>query len=147
MACWKMWLGVFWVHPLFFAIMGTGVFQSLFFPQFVQAESAELVFSPLRLLVFSFFGFAVAAYQEESLFRGALQDSLTGKFGSSKAIFFQAAIFSITHIGYYPVTNFSSYLNPLIAGLILGFLRYRRGNLVAPAVAHGLVWTSLGFFA
>jgi len=49
----------------------------------------------VNLLLGWFFGFAIAAFQEETLFRGFLQGLLQERYGRIVAIVGQAAIFTL----------------------------------------------------
>jgi membrane protease YdiL (CAAX protease family) len=91
-----------------------------------------------RFLLVLFFGFGLAAWVEENLFRGYLQPLLANRMNIWFAIIVQAAIFSAAHIGYSKhLTDFGF---TFVTGLILGLLRFRESSLVAPFIAHGLFW-------
>ncbi|HKJ58582.1 MAG TPA: CPBP family intramembrane glutamic endopeptidase, partial [Halobacteriales archaeon] len=85
------------------------------------------------------FGLAVASFQEEKLFRGFLQTALEERVGEWPAVVLQAVAFSAAHVGYYPLSAWYLYVIALVAGLVFGWLRKRRGRLVVPGIAHGLV--------
>jgi membrane protease YdiL (CAAX protease family) len=85
------------------------------------------------------FGFAVAAFQEETLFRGFLQTALGDRLGEWPAVVGQSAVFSLAHVGYYPPTAWYLFLTAFAGGLVYGWLRKRRDRLLAPGIAHGLV--------
>jgi membrane protease YdiL (CAAX protease family) len=91
-----------------------------------------------RLLIVAFFAFGVAAWVEENLFRGYLQPLLATRLPLQVAIVVQAALFSVAHLGY--TTNLMYFGSAFVSGLILGALRGRGRNLVAPYVAHSLLW-------
>jgi membrane protease YdiL (CAAX protease family) len=91
-----------------------------------------------RLLVVTFFAFGVAAWVEENLFRGYLQPLLARRLPLPVAITAQAAVFSVVHIGY--TTSPIVFGSAFVSGVILGALRGRDRSLVAPYVAHGLLW-------
>jgi membrane protease YdiL (CAAX protease family) len=86
-----------------------------------------------------FFGFAIAGFQEETLFRGFLQGVLTERFGRRTGNILQAAVFSLAHIGYFPWAAWPLFIIAFALGLIFGWLRLKRGTLVAPWLAHGLI--------
>ncbi|SNR44048.1 CPBP family intramembrane glutamic endopeptidase [Halorubrum vacuolatum] len=83
------------------------------------------------------FGFAVRAFQEETLFRGFLQTAFENRFGPWQANVLQAFVFAIAHIGYIPLSEWPMYVLIFVFGVVFGWLRMRRGRLLAPAIAHG----------
>ena len=96
-----------------------------------------------RLLIVAFFAFGVAAWVEENLFRGYLQPLLATRLPLQVAIVIQAALFSVAHLGY--TTNLMYFGSAFVSGLILGALRGRGRSLVAPYVAHSLLWMMAAF--
>ena len=92
-----------------------------------------------NLLLGWFFGFAIAAFQEETLFRGFLQRLLQARHGRVVAIAGQSAVFTLAHIGYYPVSAWPLLLVVFLVGLVTGWLADRRGTLLAAGLAHGFV--------
>jgi hypothetical protein len=99
--------------------------------------------SVVRLLLVVFFAFGVAAWVEENLFRGYLQPLLAKRMPIVAAVVVQAALFSAAHLGYtMELTYFGS---AFVSGLILGGLRGRERSLVAPYIAHGLLWMMAAF--
>ena len=99
--------------------------------------------SLVRLLMVAFFGFGIAAWVEENLFRGYLQPVLTKSMSLWMAIIIQALLFSAAHIGWF--TRPVDFGKAFVAGLILGWLRGRDRSLVAPFLAHGLLWMMVAF--
>jgi membrane protease YdiL (CAAX protease family) len=93
--------------------------------------------SPGQLLMSFLWGFLFAAWQEENLFRGYLQPLLIERWGYWPGIGAQAALYSLAHIGYH--TMLPLFALTFAIGLVLGVLRGRNGNLVAPFLAHGLI--------
>jgi len=89
------------------------------------------------LLLSVSFGWLVAAWSEENVFRGYLQPLLAARYGLPSAILLQAALFSLAHIGCNQAWPF--FILWFVTGAILGWLRGRDGSLVAPFVAHGLI--------
>jgi membrane protease YdiL (CAAX protease family) len=83
------------------------------------------------------FGFFIASWMEENLFRGYLQPLFIDRWGLWPGICAQAALFSVAHIGWSPAWPY--FVLTFVTGIILGWLRGRDGSLVAPFVAHGLV--------
>jgi membrane protease YdiL (CAAX protease family) len=86
-----------------------------------------------------FFGFAIAGFQEETIFRGFLQGVLTERFGRWPGNLGQAALFSLAHVGYFPWGAWPLFILTFGLGLIYGWLRLKRSALVAPWLAHGLM--------
>jgi membrane protease YdiL (CAAX protease family) len=91
------------------------------------------------LLLGWFFGFAIAAFQEETLFRGFLQGLLQERYGRVVAIVGQAAVFALAHLGYYPVSAWPLLLVVFLVGIVTGWLVDRRGTLLPAGLAHGVV--------
>jgi membrane protease YdiL (CAAX protease family) len=81
-----------------------------------------------------------AALVEESLFRGYLQPALAARLGLPSAIVLQAVIFDLMHLNFHP----ASLVVKFVFGVVFGVLRGRDGSLLAPAVAHGLIWVVFG---
>lgn len=106
-------------------------------PQYPMSQSFD--FSPMKILLFLFFGFAIAAFQEETIFRGCLQIAFTERYGKWIGNLLQAALFSLCHIGYYPWKAWPVFIIAFITGLMLGWLKMKRGTLLVPAIAHGLI--------
>lgn len=96
-----------------------------------------------RLLLVAFFAFGQPAWVEENLYRGYLQPIFCQRMRPGFAIVVQAAIFSLAHLGY--LSNPLDFGQSFVAGIILGGLRGRNSNLVAPFVAHGLFWLMVAF--
>ena len=105
-------------------------------PTVTQGEAAGFV---VNLLLGWFFGFAIAAFQEETLFRGFFQNLLEEQYGRVVAIVGQAAVFTLAHLGYYPVSAWPLLLVVLLVGLVTGWLVDRRGTLLSAGIAHGFV--------
>jgi membrane protease YdiL (CAAX protease family) len=93
----------------------------------------------VTLLLGWFFGFAIAAFQEETLFRGFLQRLLQERHGRTTAVVGQAVVFALAHLGYYPVSAWPLLVVVLLVGLVTGWLADRRGTLLAAGLAHGIV--------
>ncbi|HSL45351.1 MAG TPA: type II CAAX endopeptidase family protein [Anaerolineales bacterium] len=85
-----------------------------------------------------FFGFAIAGFQEETIFRGFLMDALHERFGSTGSVLIQSLIFSLAHIGYFPLEGWIFFVLAFVMGLLFGLLRMKRGSLIAAWIAHGL---------
>lgn len=84
--------------------------------------------------------FALAALSgvgEELLFRGVIQQYLTGFSGSAiVAIFVTGLVFGLVHIGPEPKKFAAWTLMAITLGWAIGALYVVTGNLVAPVVAH-----------
>jgi membrane protease YdiL (CAAX protease family) len=93
----------------------------------------------VNLLLGWFFGFAIAAFQEETLFRGFLQGLLQERYGRLVAIVGQSAIFTLAHLGYYPVSAWPLLLVVFLVGIVTGWLVDRRRTLLSAGIAHGFV--------
>jgi len=106
---------------------------------FIPIEITAIQLLPIQYLLSLFFGFAIAAFQEETIFRGFLQNIFTERFGNWYGNVLQAIIFSICHIGYYPLSSWYLFIIAFINGIIFGWLKMKRGTLIAPAIANGLI--------
>jgi len=93
--------------------------------------------APDQLILSFIWGFAFAAWQEENLFRGYLQPLLIEHLGYWQGIVAQAALFSLAHIGYF--TTLLPFGISFVVGIVLGWMRGRDRNLVAPFIAHGFI--------
>ena len=67
---------------------------------------------------------------EELMFRGVIQGSLLARGSAATAIFWQAVAFSLFH------NDPLFILPPLLAGLLLGYLRYNSNSLLPSMIAH-----------
>lgn len=106
---------------------------------FAPAQMPTTQLSPIQYLLSLFFGFAIAAFQEETIFRGFLQDILAERFGNWQGNILQAAMFSIAHVGYYPLSLGYMFIIAFVSGIVFGWLKMKRGTLIVPAIAHGLM--------
>ncbi|MUV56563.1 CPBP family intramembrane glutamic endopeptidase [Halogeometricum sp. CBA1124] len=142
--------GVVGIVLVLVATVGGVLALTLVFPGLTPVEEAGAAPSPtvtgeavagfgVNLLLGWFFGFAIAAFQEETLFRGFLQGLLQDRYGRSVAIVGQATIFTLAHLGYYPVSAWPLLLVVFLVGLVTGWLVDRRGTLLPAGIAHGFV--------
>jgi membrane protease YdiL (CAAX protease family) len=92
-----------------------------------------------NLLLGWFFGFAIASFQEETIFRGFFQRLLQERYGRVAAIVGQSSVFTLAHLGYDPVSAWPLLLVVFLVGLVTGGLADRRGTLLAAGFAHGFV--------
>jgi membrane protease YdiL (CAAX protease family) len=132
------------------ATLGGTLALTALFPELASVGAAGAAPSPtvtagaasgfaVNLLLGWFFGFAIAAFQEETLFRGFLQGLLQERYGRSVAIVGQAAVFALAHLGYYPVSAWPLLLVVFLVGLVTGWLVDRRGTLLPAGIAHGFI--------
>jgi membrane protease YdiL (CAAX protease family) len=98
---------------------------------------------PVDLLLGWFFGFGIAAFQEETIFRGFMQGELSRRYGEWTGIVLQAFIFSFSHLGMTPLASIGDEVFSLLfrfgSGLLFGWLRVRRGTLLPAGIVHGLI--------
>lgn len=104
-------------------------------PPEMGAEAAQ--FNWVEIVMSVLFGFFIASWMEENLYRGYLQPLLIARLGLWPGIIVQGALFSVAHLGWYPSWPF--FVLAFGVGLILGWMRGRDGSLVAPFIAHGIV--------
>jgi membrane protease YdiL (CAAX protease family) len=81
-----------------------------------------------------------APFIEESVFRGMLQSVLVRKLGRVGGVLAMGVIFSLYHLPRGPIP----FVGRFLLGTVFGVLRERTGGLVAPWVAHLLVWLIIG---
>lgn len=84
---------------------------------------------PVMIVVF-LISVLVPAVVEELMFRGVILTSLTDRGPAPSALVWQALAFALFH------DDPLFILPPLLAGLMLGFLRYKSGSLLAAMMAH-----------
>jgi uncharacterized protein len=94
---------------------------------------------PLRQRALCFLIGLVAAFTEETLFRGYMQPAVQARIGRWLGLVIVAAVFAAYHGRFTPVM----FLGKLGVGLVLGAIRDRTQTLWAPAIAHVLQWTVL----
>lgn len=98
-------------------------------------EIAGVVFSPSSLLI-SFVFFLLVAITEELALRGfVLERMLQGGVNKFWALFLSATLFSLIHIGN-PNFNILSFINILLAGVLLGSSYIYTRNLCFPISLH-----------
>lgn len=96
---------------------------------------------PLERLLVVLIGLE-AALTEETLFRGDLQPTLQRMLGRGAGLLLTAVIFAVYHLRF----GLLGLLGKTAFGLLFGILRDRTGGrLVAPALAHWISWTVMGF--
>ena len=94
-----------------------------------------VTFNPSSLLI-SFVFFLLVAVTEELALRGfVLERMLQGGINKFWALFFSSVLFSLIHIGN-PNFNFLSFINILLAGVLLGSSYIYTRNLCFPIALH-----------
>ena len=125
--------------------VGTGLFLAatvagltVTFPTFrdLETEFAQIFadqrgFEALALALLSGIG-------EELFFRGAMQQALAMKLGTTAGILATSLVFALFHV---PFTRrlFTWPAMAFVAGVVLGYLLHWTGSLVAPIAAHVVV--------
>jgi membrane protease YdiL (CAAX protease family) len=117
---------------VFSALLVTGISPSEILTSIREASATER-------LTFALIG-VQAAFIEESLFRGNLLPALRARMPSKLAIPVSAAAFALYHLRFNPV----SLGTKMGLGLTYGVLRVTQGSLIAPALAHAMVWLVAG---
>ena len=98
-------------------------------------EIAGVVFNPSSLLI-SFVFFLLVAITEEFALRGfVLERMLQGGVNKFWALFLSATLFSLVHIAS-PNFDFLSFINILLAGILLGSSYIYTRNLCFPIALH-----------
>jgi membrane protease YdiL (CAAX protease family) len=96
-----------------------------------------------RGLLGIFFGFAIASFQEETLFRGWLQCILIARWDTWWGIVGQAIVFAGSHFGMESLTSLRKdsliFLARVALGILLGWLTFSRGTLLAAGIVHGIL--------
>lgn len=82
----------------------------------------------------------LAAFAEESVFRGHLQPLMAARIGRFAGPFVVAVLFDLYHLQFHPL----ALVGKLVIGVTLAGLRMRTGALFASAIAHALIWWLLG---
>jgi len=98
---------------------------------------------PVDLILGWLFGFGIAAFQEETIFRGFLQSELSQRYGQWAGNLLQAAIFSLLHFGMEPLGTLGNilflFLFRFASGFLFGWLKMKRGTLLAAGIVHGFI--------
>jgi membrane protease YdiL (CAAX protease family) len=126
------------------ALACVGVFLAVT-PMFFDVTPGDLVegfaaFSVPQHAMFVLIGI-MAAFSEESVFRGHLQPQLLARMPAPAAIALQAALFSVYHLEPHP----AALLCKFAFGCVYGALAHHTKGLLAPAVAHFVFWQIVGF--
>ena len=83
----------------------------------------------------------LAAFNEETLFRGYLQGGLLVRLGPLLGVIVTAVVFALYHGNLSPV----ALLGRFLLGLIFGVIALRQRSLFPSALAHALTWAVMGF--
>jgi membrane protease YdiL (CAAX protease family) len=94
---------------------------------------------PRQELLFLGIG-VLAAFTEETVYRGWLQPRFVARWGLGWGVLATAALFAVLHFQPAPL----ALAGKLAVGLVLGLLRARTGTLWAPAIAHVVIWVVFG---
>lgn len=135
-------IGVLSIVLLFILNMIIGLVVTKLSPMPVEAlQATQLSADALgsKLWLFVLVNFMTASFQEETIFRGFLQDVFTQKFGSGKAILLQAALFAFAYIGRFPSNVWQFYVVVVFNGLFYGWLKKKRGILLVPGIPHAVL--------
>ncbi len=125
----------FGFHFVVFIAIAIPLGMSIGFLQFAPSLS-RLRSLPLEAIGILFF----TAWPEEFLFRGVLQNMLSGTFRNSWAgLVVASVIFGFAHILHAPVPNWKYVVLATIAGLFYGRAWMKTGSLVPGALMHALV--------
>lgn len=98
-------------------------------------EIAGVVFNPSSLLISFVFFLLVAITEEFALRGGVLERMLQGGVNKFWALFLSATLFSLVHIAN-PNFDFLSFINILLAGILLGSSYIYTRNLCFPIALH-----------
>ncbi len=108
-----------------------------------QDGDTSLANIPINLVLGWFFGFAIASFGEESIFRGFLQKVFSQKYGGWAGNLLQAFIFSLSHLGMEPLGTIRNaaflLLFRFVAGLLFWWLKMKRGTLLTSGIVHGFI--------
>jgi len=102
----------------------------------VYVTKTELNPVAIGLLLFFIMGPA-----EEIYWRGFVQESLTGRFGTTRSLFMTSAVYALVHIFAF---NFMLLVAAAVCGLFWGVLYLRERNLVTVMLSHS-VWDVMTF--
>jgi len=110
-------------------------------PLVVGQETTPLSQLPIDLTLGWLFGFGIASFGEETLFRGFLQRVFDRRVSRWTSNLLQAALFSLTHLGMEPLQSVGHLAFLLLFrfgfGLLMGWLKMKRGTLLSAGIVHG----------
>lgn len=133
---------LFGVLGLLFVVAGMAVILmafGAFIPEEMLAAFTEQ--TPTQRIIFIGIG-VVAAFAEETVFRGYMQPAAIHRLGQVGGVFLTAFLFDILHLKAQPI----SLVTKMWIGLVLGGLRWRNGGVWSPAITHALIWIVLGLY-
>lgn len=110
-----------------------------------EGESVEQTLAqiPIDLVLGWVFGFAIASFTEETVFRGFIQGVLSEQTKPWIANLVQALVFAVSHIGMAAFVSVGSEAFGLLfrfgSGLLFGWLRNKRGSLLPGGIVHGFI--------
>jgi membrane protease YdiL (CAAX protease family) len=82
----------------------------------------------------------MAGITEESIYRGYLQPALAARLGLSAGIIVTALVFAAAHLRFSALALSGKFA----VGVVLGLLRGQDRSLLAPGLAHALLWVFWG---
>ncbi len=82
-------------------------------------------------------GSVIVGLREEFLFRGVIQNLLSRRIGEGRAILLTTFVFTLWHVGVIPLLWFS-YVQVIVAGLLLGIIYAKTRNLWFVVALHSL---------
>jgi uncharacterized protein len=135
---WRSLTGFILIYVITFAWIVLAIQLTPLPGEVAAAGNAPAGLDPTMLLFKAAWGFLIASWQEENLFRGYLQPHLINKMGHWPGILAQAALFSIAHLGFHLI--WWQFVASFLLGLILGWLRGKNRSIIPAFIAHGLSW-------
>ncbi len=130
--------------------LSEALWTAIFGPDFVaygisafgETEMGVVPVNLVQLVLIWVAMFVAVGFGEETLYRGFTQRGLTKSWGKGAGILITAVMFTLAHVvpGIVPIQTFIVFFLPYFAiSLLLGYMReWRKGNLVACIIAHGL---------
>lgn len=108
-----------------------------------EAVEQTLAKLPVDLVLGWFFGFTIAAFTEETIFRGFIMGVIADKVNPHISNILQSVLFSTSHLGMASVGSIGSEIITLLfrfaSGWLFGWLRMKRGTLLASGTLHGFI--------
>jgi len=133
------WLGGGFVGLVGLYVAATAVFGALGISGADSAIVAQGADQPVYFLYLVPVTILLVGPTEELIFRGILQGLFREPYGSAVAVAAASAVFAAVHVSSYTGDGLLATLSVvLLLGGVLGVLYEKSGNLVVPAVVHGL---------